>query len=117
MKAGERLLAQLEAEARATGVQELRLDVAAANAFLAPYYCAQGFDVVARGVLKGDGRLPLQARVAALLRARRFVRADQAVTAPTDAKEPAGGFDGAGRTYLVKSEWNGVSEAVKCRCG
>ncbi len=42
-RVGERVLAQIEADAAGAGVQALRLDVVASNPFLETYYVARGF--------------------------------------------------------------------------
>jgi ribosomal protein S18 acetylase RimI-like enzyme len=60
MQLGVRLLAELEGDARAAGIEALRLDVTATNPFLAGYYAERGFEVAGRDEIKGDASIFLQ---------------------------------------------------------
>jgi GNAT superfamily N-acetyltransferase len=51
---GERLLAELERDARAAGVSALRLDVVSSNPFLERYYLARGFELAGQIAVFGE---------------------------------------------------------------
>jgi GNAT superfamily N-acetyltransferase len=60
---GGRLLSEIEDEARAAKLDALRLDVTASNPFLANYYQAKGFTVVAVGDIRGGASIFLEKRL------------------------------------------------------